>query len=140
MKFVIALATAWFVLSSPAWAAWDQERVTGIAKELAEAINEASQALRKMSPPLPGSSARRAFFNAKDDARALRNSSRHLAASLEEGKGREETLPTYRRIRSVRPLLRSGIPSRCAVASATITCRASRSAACRSSLRATSPS
>lgn len=104
MKLVIALAFVLSFVATAIWAepaSWNKEKVTPIAVELAAAIGDAQQALRKLNAPQPGPG-RRAFHAARDDARSLRNSSRHLATTLEAGGGYDETLPTYRRIRMLR--------------------------------------
>ena len=98
-------ASALALVATSSWAApgsWNQERATKVAGELATAIGEARTAMGKLNPPPMGTSGRRAFHAAKDDARILKNSTRLLAANLEKGEGFDETFATYRRIRSIR--------------------------------------
>lgn len=80
---------------------WDQERVTSIAQELAEAMGELRDALREQPASLDPAR-QRAMYAAREDVRLLANSTRHLAARLEQGSGRLETYPIYKRIGMLR--------------------------------------
>jgi hypothetical protein len=80
---------------------WNQARVTGIAEQLAERVQELKLALDREPPDLSFSQ-RRAQYELREDLRLLRNSTQHLASELKAGKGREETRPVFRRIQNVR--------------------------------------
>ncbi|MDJ0786841.1 MAG: hypothetical protein QNK05_08520 [Myxococcota bacterium] len=96
------LALSW-ALPSPAQAKeWDQAAVTEIAKQLADAAGTVRQSVRRAGPPPPGSSQRRVHFQALDDLRVIQGSIRSLARRLEHGAGRDETFPTFQRIRTLR--------------------------------------
>ena len=77
---------------------WDQVAVTEFAKQLAEAAGSIRQAARRAEPPGPGSGLRLAHLQGLDDLRRLQNSVNSLARQLENGVGREESYPTFRRI------------------------------------------
>jgi hypothetical protein len=80
---------------------WDQAAVTGIAKQLAEVAGDLRSSVRRTPEP-PGRRARRARLQALDDLRVVQGSVNSLARQLEAGAGREQTYPTYRRIRTLR--------------------------------------
>jgi len=80
---------------------WDQAAVTELAKQLAEAAGDLRQSVRRTPPP-PAGSQRRVRFQALDDLRVAENAINSLARRLESGDGREETYPTFKRIRTLR--------------------------------------
>ncbi len=82
-------------------ARWDQARVTSYAKELATACGELKNALSAL-PPQVEPTAQRAFYQAKDDIRIMEHSANGLARALEAGEGRDEALPRFKRIQSLR--------------------------------------
>jgi len=105
---VLALLTSLCVLCTlvalPAAAEpkeWDQAAVTEIAKQLAEAAGDLRVSVRRTPPAVAGSQ-RRVRFQALDDLRVAESSINSLARRLESGEGREETYPTFRRIRTLR--------------------------------------
>ena len=79
---------------------WDQEAVTALAKQLAEAAGDVRSSVRNAPPP-PGTQ-RRVRHQALDDLRVMENSVNHLARRLEAGEGLDETFGTYQRIRTLR--------------------------------------
>ena len=93
---------AWTLPAAAEAKEWDQAAVTGIAKELVDAAGDLRQSVRQASPPPPGSSQRRIHFQALDDLRVIQGSIRSLARQLEGGAGRDETFPTFQRIRTLR--------------------------------------
>ncbi len=82
-------------------AAWDQERVTAIAQELASAIKDVQVTFKKQPSDLMVGQ-RRAYYRVIQDLRVLRNEARHLASVLRKGKGYDETLPVYERMQVLR--------------------------------------
>lgn len=80
---------------------WDQAAVTAIAVQLVEVAGDLRSSVRRAPEP-PARRARRAHLQALDDLRVVQSSVRSLARQLEAGAGREETYPTYRRIRTLR--------------------------------------
>jgi hypothetical protein len=80
---------------------WDQAAVTELAQQLAEAAGDLRQSVRRTPPP-PVGSQRRVRFQALDDLRVAENAINNLARRLESGEGREETYPTFERIRTLR--------------------------------------
>ncbi len=81
---------------------WDQAAVTEIAKQLAAVAGDLRSSVRR-APQVPGHRrARRARVQALDDLRVAQGSINSLMRQLEAGAGREETYPTYRRIRTLR--------------------------------------
>ncbi len=80
---------------------WDQARVTKFAQELAVAVGEAREAVRK-SPLDQNIGQRTTFYELQEDIRLAANAARHLAEQLENGKGAIETRATFDRIGSLR--------------------------------------
>ncbi len=76
---------------------WQQEEAVKLAKRLAEQAGDIRLTMRRASPGSLGTTRPREF-RLEEDVRLIRNTARHLARQLEEGKGREETLPTARRV------------------------------------------
>lgn len=76
-------------------AAWDQAAVTAIAKELEKATHALYDTFVKKPAPSVGSVQSHTYYRLKQEVRLLRVEARHLAASLEKGEGREQTLPIY---------------------------------------------
>ena len=83
-------------------AKWDQKRVSAIATELADAVNKAAIEVDKGKGSRVDIGKERAFYEFAEDMRLAKNTSRHLAKELADGKGREETYPTYRRLKTLR--------------------------------------
>lgn len=82
-------------------AAWSQERVTSYAKELVTATKDLDGALAAR-PSYVTQMNQRAFYQARDDIRMLHSSAAHLVSRLEDGEGRDETLPIFKRISLLR--------------------------------------
>jgi hypothetical protein len=83
-------------------AKWDQTRVTAIAAELAEAVSKASLEVDKQKGSRVDVGKERAYYEFREDMRLAKNTSRHLAKELEGGHGREETYPTFKRLKTLR--------------------------------------
>jgi hypothetical protein len=87
------------ILSAPGsraeLAVWDQDEVTALANELETATHALHDTLIKRPPPTVGSMQSQAYYRLKQEVRVLRVEARELAASLEKGEGREQTLPIY---------------------------------------------
>lgn len=81
---------------------WDQARVSAIAKELSEAIAKAALEVDKQKGSRVDVGKERAFYEFREDMRLAKNTSRHLAKELEGGHGREETYPTFKRMKTLR--------------------------------------
>ncbi len=76
---------------------WQQEKAAKLARKLADQTNDIRMTIKKATPGSMGIM-RRKRFRLEEDIRLLRNTSKHLANQLEAGKGREETLPSARRL------------------------------------------
>jgi hypothetical protein len=101
---VLAALVLWAapaLAQAPPPAAWDQAKVTAIAKQLAEATGTLYDAVKKVPPPAMGAQ-RKSFYNATQSLRRLGSETRSLAAQLENGEGKDETLPTYKHIQMIR--------------------------------------
>ena len=83
-------------------AKWDQTRVTAIAAELAEAVSKASLEVDKQKGSRVDVGKERAYYESREDMRLAKNTSRHLAKELEGGHNREETYPTFKRLKTLR--------------------------------------
>lgn len=80
---------------------WDQSAVTTIARELAGAAGDLRRSVRQSPQGMQPGRVSRIRFQALDDLRVAENSINSLANRLEGGAGREETRPTYQRIRTL---------------------------------------
>jgi hypothetical protein len=80
---------------------WNQGRVAAIAEKLAAEFAEL-QMQASQHPPDISFSQQRAQYELEEDIRLLKNTSRHLATELKAGKGREETLPIFKRMKTLR--------------------------------------
>ncbi len=93
---------------------WDQERAAKLARTLTEQVSDIRRHLRRQAPGTVGAT-NRSRFRVEEDLRLLGHTTRHLATRLEQGKGREETRPTARRVgsflRDIRTHARSAVPS-----------------------------
>jgi hypothetical protein len=84
------------VLAAPARAelvAWDQARVTELAKQLEVAAKALYDTFYK--EPTPAVGQRRAYYQLKQDIRNLRDQARQLSAALAKNGGQEETAPIF---------------------------------------------
>ena len=88
----IALAAS---LATPARAetAWDQAKVTALAKQLDTAAQALYDTFYNQPKPIVGQE--RAFYRLKQDIRHIRSDAKQLARELAKGAGREETQPGY---------------------------------------------
>jgi hypothetical protein len=75
-------------------ATWDQAAVTALGKELETAADALYETFVNKPPPTLGSM-QTYYYRLKQEVRLLRSEARELAASLEKGEGREQTLPIY---------------------------------------------
>jgi hypothetical protein len=82
--------------------AWDQAEAAALADQLYEAVKDLRDSVRKASDPSIASGQARATHRLSDTLRLIRNESKHLAARLAEGAGRDETFPVFRRIGQLR--------------------------------------
>ncbi len=82
-------------------AKWDQKRAASIAQQLASAVGELRENIRKQ-PPVANSPQRKVRYQALDDLRTLKQVCDNLARDLKAGKGRDETYPIYQRIQTIR--------------------------------------
>jgi hypothetical protein len=80
---------------------WDQARVTQYAVDLDTRVRDAYDQMIK-SPTQITPQQRTVWFELKEDLRLLQNSSAHLKAELQEGKGVDETRATFDRIDMLR--------------------------------------
>lgn len=78
---------------------WDQPTVTALAQQLADAAKQTNQSVRRQitRADVEGDPKGQRYL---DTLRSLERSTAKLARQLGEGKGREETLNTARRIRT----------------------------------------
>ena len=83
-------------------AAWDQARVTSLAKQLADSSDAFEQAIRK-EPGLGqvGSGSAEMGFGVGQKARVLKEQSLTLAGHLETGKGHDETKNAWRGLKEI---------------------------------------
>src|SRR5215831_638897 len=81
--------------------AWNQEVVTATAGELEDAVAGLRDVVRG-SPNLDIPAKRRKMYQIMDNLRLIEYSATSLHASLKNGAGMEETLPTYKRLQQLR--------------------------------------
>ncbi|HBZ70990.1 MAG TPA: hypothetical protein DEP35_15165 [Deltaproteobacteria bacterium] len=82
-------------------AKWDQKRVASIAQQLAAAVGDLRETVRKQ-PEMPNAPKRKVRYQALDDLRTLKQVCDNLARDLRAGKNREQSEPTYQRIQTIR--------------------------------------
>ena len=85
-----------FSVSSGAATAWDQAKVTDLARQVAKATVELREIVEK-NPDKPPGGARKAQYSAREDLRLLVSATKRLAKRLEAGAGRDETEGLYKR-------------------------------------------
>jgi hypothetical protein len=79
---------------------WQQERVTKYASELVVATEDLRRALDSVG--IQNFAQQNAMYQVKDTVKMLHSASTGLAESLKNGKGRDETMPRYKRVESLR--------------------------------------
>ena len=78
---------------------WDQAKVTALAEQLSDAVNDVYRSVSRLQTGSGMASGQaNAYLRLKDKLRVGRNEARHLAGALGDGKGREETSHAYRRL------------------------------------------
>jgi hypothetical protein len=75
--------------------AWDQAKVTEIAKQLVSATQDLYDTFYKQLPPTAGSGQSREFYRLKQVTRVMKTEARELSGQLEKGEARDQTLPSY---------------------------------------------
>ena len=99
-----AVATAALSITAGAASAelatWEQERVAKYAGELVVATGELRQALDSVG--IQNFAQQNAMYQVKDTVKILDTAATGLAEALKSGKGRDETMPRYRRVDSLR--------------------------------------
>ena len=102
-RSIVTAAAAAFLLTAGAASAelakWDQERVAKYGEELAVATNDLKQALDDVG--IQNFAQQNAMYQVKDTVKILHNTATGLAEALKSGKGRDETMPRYRRLKSL---------------------------------------
>jgi hypothetical protein len=100
---IVAAAAAAFLLAAGAASAelakWDQARVAKYAEELSVATADLKQSLDGVG--IQNFAQQNALYQVKDTVEMLNRAASGLAEALKNGKGRDETLPRYRRLRSL---------------------------------------
>jgi hypothetical protein len=81
-------------------ATWDQARVAKYAEELTTATGELRVALESVG--IQNITQANARYQVRDTVQMLHNASTGLAEALKNGKGRDETMPRYKRVESLR--------------------------------------
>jgi hypothetical protein len=95
---VLAAALAVFAVGAPGraeLAAWDQAKVTALAKQLQESAKDLYDTFYKQPVPGAGSGQAQDYRRLKQEVRRLRSEAGELAGALGKGEGREDTLPIY---------------------------------------------
>jgi len=80
-------------------AKWDQPRVTKYAEELAVATRDLKQALEDVG--IQNFAQQNAMYQVKDTVKMLDTAASGLAEALKSGKGLDETMPRYKRIKTL---------------------------------------
>ncbi len=100
---IVAAAATAFLLTAGAASAelakWEQERVAKYAAELSVATNDLKQALEAVG--IQNFAQQNAMYQVKDTVKILHSTATGLAEALKSGKGYEETLPRYKRLKSL---------------------------------------
>lgn len=99
---VAATAAAWLLAGGAAnaeLATWNQERVAKYAAELKEATAALKQAIDGVG--IQNAAQQNALYQVEDTVQMLDTAANGLDHALRSGKGRDETLPRYRRLKSL---------------------------------------
>jgi hypothetical protein len=75
--------------------AWDQAKVSEIAKQLVTATQDLYDTFYKQLPPTVGSGQNKEFYRLKQVTRVMKTEARELAGQIEKGEGHDQTLPSY---------------------------------------------
>jgi hypothetical protein len=75
--------------------AWDQAKVSEIAKQLVAATQDLYDTFYKQLPPTVGSGQNKEFYRLKQVTRVMKTEARELAGQIEKGEGHDQTLPSY---------------------------------------------
>jgi len=98
----LSLLVLGFAASPSRAAEWDQEKVTKIAEQIADAANQVYRSVvRTATGANVGSGQSRNYLRLKDTVRIARNESRHLATALQDGRGAPQTFHVWQRLMSV---------------------------------------
>ena len=81
--------------------AWNQEVVTALSGELEDAVSGLREVIRG-NPAKDRPGQRRQIYEILDNLRLIEQSATSMHASLKNGAGLEETLPTYNRLQQIR--------------------------------------
>ena len=102
MRTVLAAALALLAAGAAGagLAPWDQARATALAGQLVPAASELYDAFYKQPQPPATPRSARDYDRLRRDIRLIRQAARGLAADLERGEGREQTLDAYRSLQS----------------------------------------
>ena len=82
-------------------AAWDQQEVTKLAGQLAEAVSGVYEEFRKQPEVDISTMQSRSRYRLQDELRLLEGETRELARQLKSGEGRDATQPIYDRVGSL---------------------------------------
>jgi hypothetical protein len=97
----LVLLAGWAAPSRAELAAWDQAKVTELAKQLQEASKALYDTFYKQPVPVAASGQAQDYRNLKQEVRRVRSEARELADALAKGAGREDTLPIYEHLMMV---------------------------------------
>jgi hypothetical protein len=79
-------------------AAWDQTKVTALAKQLEENAKALYDTFYKQPPPSAASGQSQEYRRLKQEVRRVKAEAKELARSLERGEGHDDTLPIYEQL------------------------------------------
>ncbi|HTO08818.1 MAG TPA: hypothetical protein VMR86_17350 [Myxococcota bacterium] len=103
-SLVVPLAALLVFASTGAHAqtqAWNQEVVTALAGQLEKSVSGLRDVVRG-SPNYNNPAYKRKLYEIMDNLRMIEQSATSMHASLKDGAGMEETLPTYKRLQQIR--------------------------------------
>ena len=95
---LLLVAAVAVIAPSPAFAqaaAWDQTKVTALARDLEVATRLLYDGFDELPPLEKGARHTRAYFRLKQEVRHMKRESRWLARALERGHTQEEALPGF---------------------------------------------
>jgi hypothetical protein len=98
---LILVALALIGADGEAVDSWDQEKAAAAATELAASLDGLRDALRN-EPSTGIGPGERSGHELRDRLRLMENESKHLAAELKDGQGRDATYPVFQRINGLR--------------------------------------
>ncbi len=101
ITIALAVGTGWAGTARAELAAWDQAKVTALAKELETNAKALYDTFYKQPVPQAGSGQGQDYRRLKQEVRRVQSEARALSDALAKGERQEDTLPIYENLMEV---------------------------------------